>query len=267
MSAIKKHLYYLKELKNYKVLSSDDDIRGWKVKDLDNRTIGTIDDLLVNKDLGKVVYVDVLVDQSIIDSAHDPFEPSQTSGLREFINKDGENHIIIPIGLISLNKKEKFIFTESINYNTFAATRRFKTGESISREYEDHILRSYKRSPTPNGLSNSDKTETEILEQKWQMDHMDEVAREDSEDIQLDSGQSEREKQFNKAKMDRSIEAKRNAELQRELHPEDDKDDDPDWDYENPRPGDDDPYRHRRRTNKEKEDAYYDRQEFKTREL
>lgn len=145
MSTKEKHLYYLTELKDYKVSSKDPDIRGWEVKDLDNRIIGKVDNLLVNKELGKVLYVDVEVDESIIDINHDPYAPTKNSEFREFINKEGENHIIIPIGLIDLNLDKKYVFTESINYQTFAETKRYKSGTTISRDYERHVLDSYGR--------------------------------------------------------------------------------------------------------------------------
>ncbi len=144
MSNTEKHLYYLTELKDYKVSSKDPDIRGWEVKDLDYRVIGKVDNLLVNKDLGKVVYVDVEVDQSIIDINHDPYASSETN-FREFINKEGENHIIIPIGLIELNLNDKYVYTASINYDTFAGTKRYKAGTNISRDYEHHVVDSYER--------------------------------------------------------------------------------------------------------------------------
>lgn len=145
MSTKEKHLYYLSELKDYKVDSKDQDIRGWTVKDIDNRSIGKVDNLLVNKEIGKVVYIDVEVEQSIINLKHDPYAHSKHTEFSEFINKDGENHIIIPIGLIELNKDEKHVITESIYYETFAETKRYKSGTSISRDYERHVLGSYDR--------------------------------------------------------------------------------------------------------------------------
>ena len=44
-----KHLYYITELSDYKIANGYPDIRGWDVKDIDNRVIGKVDNLLVNK--------------------------------------------------------------------------------------------------------------------------------------------------------------------------------------------------------------------------
>ena len=145
MSTKEKHLYYLTELKDYKVNSKDPDIRGWRVKDLDSRITGKVDDLLVNMELGKVVYVDVEVDQAVIDTNHDPYSAVQDSQIKEFINKDGENHIIIPIGLVDLNLDDKYVYTETIDYQTFAETKRYRSGTHVSRAYERHVLGSYDR--------------------------------------------------------------------------------------------------------------------------
>ncbi|MFO8147215.1 MAG: PRC-barrel domain-containing protein [Bacteroidota bacterium] len=140
-----KKLFYLNELSDYKVASDDPDIRGWKVKDVDNRIIGEVDNLLVNKDTERVVYLDVEVDKSIIEGKHNPYRFSASEGVHEFINKEGENHIIIPIGLVKLNEDENFVYTDKINHKTFAETKRIKKGSNVNREYEEVVLESYNR--------------------------------------------------------------------------------------------------------------------------
>lgn len=145
MTDKKKHLYYLDELSDYKVSSDDPDVRGWKVKDADNRVIGTVDNLLVSKEREKVVYLDVEVDKSIIEANHDPYGNPATDGVHEFINKEGENHLILPIGLARLNTDEKYVYTDRINHQTFAETKRMERGKEVDREYETVVLDSYSR--------------------------------------------------------------------------------------------------------------------------
>lgn len=140
-----KHLFYLNELSDYKVSEEDPDVRGWKVKDADKRVVGKVDNLLVNKKTERVVYLDVEVDQSIIEADHDPYRSSASEGTHEFINKDGENHLIIPVGLVSLNHDDEYVYTEKVNHKTFAETKRIKKGSNINRQYEAHILESYNR--------------------------------------------------------------------------------------------------------------------------
>ncbi|HSP11391.1 MAG TPA: hypothetical protein VLO29_02605 [Salegentibacter sp.] len=149
-----KHLFYLNELSDYKVKSDDPDVRGWDVKDIDNRVIGKVDNLLVNKNTERVVYLDVEVDKSIIEANHDPYRSSASEGVHEFMNKDGEEHIIIPIGLVNLNEDEKFVYTDKINHRTFAETKRIKKGSNVNREYETIVLESYNRDTHSSGDRN-----------------------------------------------------------------------------------------------------------------
>jgi len=141
----KKHLYYLEELSDYKVDSHYSDVSGWPVKDREDRVIGKVSNLLVNKNLEKVVYLDVEVDDSIIDANHDPYASPANEDLREFVNQKGENHIIIPIGMVAIDDKQKFVFADSIGYQTFAGTKRMSPGANINRDYEKMVLNSYNR--------------------------------------------------------------------------------------------------------------------------
>lgn len=145
MKEKKKHLYYLSELPDYKVDSDDPDVRGWPVKDVDSRIIGKVDNLLVSKERKRVVYLDVEVDSSIIDANHDPYGKPAEGEIHEFINQNGENHIIIPIGLARLNTSEKYVYTDSINHRTFSETKRIEKGYTVTREYEMSVLDSYNR--------------------------------------------------------------------------------------------------------------------------
>lgn len=155
-----KHLFYLSELTDYKVASDDQDVRGWPVKDADNRVIGKVDNLLVNKTTERVVYLDVEVDKTIIDSKHDPYQ-SSGSEVHEFINRDGENHLIIPVGLVSLNEDQNFVYTDKVNHQTFAETKRFAKGSNVNREYEVVVLDSYGRNRNEHRNSDRDLRDME----------------------------------------------------------------------------------------------------------
>lgn len=145
MNKERKHLYYLNELDDYKIKSDDPDVRGWKVKDAENRVIGKVDNLLVNKDRKQVVYLDVEVDHSIIAADHDPYGKPTSEGIHEFINKDGENHLILPIGLANINEDDEFVYTDRVDHRTFAETKRIEKGAPIDRDYEVVVLESYNR--------------------------------------------------------------------------------------------------------------------------
>ncbi|MDT0691609.1 hypothetical protein RM549_17590 [Salegentibacter sp. F188] len=140
------HLFHFSELSDYKINSKDPDIRGWAVKDSDNRVIGKVDNLLVNKDIEKVVYLDVEVDSTIIEANHDPYGKPANEDVHEFVNKEGENHVIIPVGMVGINRDQKFVYTDTIDHRTFAETKRYRSGSHIDRGYEETVLQSYNRS-------------------------------------------------------------------------------------------------------------------------
>ncbi|MDT7827600.1 photosystem reaction center subunit H [Pricia sp. S334] len=145
MKKKEKYLYYLNELSDYKVDDKYADVRDWVVKDATMRPIGTVTNLLVNKISERVVYLDVEVEPSIIDAKHDPYKGPANSEVREFINEKGENHIIIPIGLVDINMAEEYVFTEEIDHKTFAETKRIRRDTPIVRDYENAVLDSYGR--------------------------------------------------------------------------------------------------------------------------
>lgn len=149
-------LYYLEELTDYKVINSDKDVRGWKVNDSSGKTVGKVDNLLVNKNTEQVVYLDVEVDESIISANLKPYSAKAKDGIHDFINEEGESHIIIPIGMATLDLEKKIVFTEKIDFKTFAQTKRIKRGALINRDYEIDVYDSYTRPMTETNYPEDD---------------------------------------------------------------------------------------------------------------
>ena len=152
-----RHLYKLDELSDYKVASDDPDVRSWEVRDADNRVIGKVDNLIVNKPAQRVVYLDVEVDKSIIDAKHDPYGRPAHVDIREFVNKDGENHVIVPIGMVNLDLENKTVLAQGINHLTFAQTKRFSRENPINRDYEVTVLDTYNRDLVPPATAYEDE--------------------------------------------------------------------------------------------------------------
>jgi hypothetical protein len=143
MSVTNKNLFNLDELSDYQVAENYKDVRGWEVKDANNRIIGKVDHLLVNKTAERVVYLDVEVDETLIEKGFKTYQNSVSEGVHEFLNKEGENHLIIPIGMVILDEKNKLVNTDQIDSSTFAKTKRFKKGDPIDFEMELFLLRHY----------------------------------------------------------------------------------------------------------------------------
>ena len=156
MTTENKSLYYLHELPDYKVADGYSDIRGWKVLGFDNRVIGQVAGLLVNKHAGRVVYLDVEVDEALIRNGFDTFSIPANEGVHGFLNSDGEDHIIIPVGMVSLDQEQGKVISSQIKYETFAATKRFGKNTDITREYELDVFNSYVPDATSENLTRED---------------------------------------------------------------------------------------------------------------
>ena len=146
MDKDKKDLFYLHELSDYKVADHYADVRGWDVKDVDGRVVGKVDDFLVSKAAERVVYLDVEVDTSIIEKGHEVYGKS-SDGIHEFLNKDGENHLIIPIGMVTISRDRKDVITTQINHDTFSKTKRFEKGYLVNPDYEVATYNTYRNHP------------------------------------------------------------------------------------------------------------------------
>jgi hypothetical protein len=143
MSENEKNLYYLEELSDYEVATDYSDVRGWDVVDTNNRIIGKVDKLLVNKRAERVVYLDVEVDKAIIEDGYQTFEKSTSEGIHGFLNNEGDDHLIIPIGMATLDEANNQVISNQIDYDTFAKVSRFSKGSTIDSKYEIKVFRDY----------------------------------------------------------------------------------------------------------------------------
>lgn len=159
MEREQRNLFRLHDLSGYKVASHYPDVRGWKVIDADNRKIGEVDELLVNKAMERVVYLDVEVDKKLIEEGHEPYSTPVSEGTHEMLNKDGENHLIIPIGAVSIDEDHRQVISHDVNYETFRRTKRFNKEQSLDRDYEVQIINIYY--PNENRSTSSDNNDSD----------------------------------------------------------------------------------------------------------
>ncbi len=151
-----KDLFYLDELSDYKVADEYPDVRGWNLKDSENRTIGKVDNLLVSKMHERVVYLDVEVDDDLIEAGKE-FNSSAGQGIHEYTNEDGDKHLIVPIGMADLNEDEKEVYATGINYDTFARTKRYTKDRGVDRDYEMIVYKNYLPDNYDSKTAESDK--------------------------------------------------------------------------------------------------------------
>lgn len=135
-----KKLQYLNDLSDYKVADEDPDVRGWALLDAENQTIGTVDNLLVDMENEKVRYLDVDIDESLLSPDHEPYSESDLNKPHEFKTREGNTHMIVPVGLTRIDRDHKAVICREVNKDRFEQTNRFKKGEPITPDYEHHVV-------------------------------------------------------------------------------------------------------------------------------
>ncbi|HVF40351.1 MAG TPA: PRC-barrel domain-containing protein, partial [Gemmatimonadaceae bacterium] len=111
------------ELKNFKVADGDSDIRGWDVKTADGRTIGKVNELIVDPAERRVRYLDVKVK-------------------KEILLADDDRHVLVPIGTARLDDRHDDVLIERLPAQGLAGVPPYRPGP-ITRDYETSLREYY----------------------------------------------------------------------------------------------------------------------------
>lgn len=151
----------LKELKDYKVAKEDPDVRGWNVIGRDGRTIGEVNDLLVDTAAMRVRYLDVELDHDLLATA--PTVPGTAgvvgayaapgmAGAGPVVDpRDGraaKHHVLIPIGVAKLDEDHDRIYLEGMESHDAAFLPAYDP-KAFGREYETGLRRRFDRDYNP----------------------------------------------------------------------------------------------------------------------
>ncbi|WP_062543697.1 PRC-barrel domain-containing protein [Rufibacter tibetensis] len=110
----------LHDLKDFKVANNNMDVRGWEVIGSDGKRIGKVDDLIVDRELMKVRYLDIDVDKEHVLVDTDP------------------RHILIPIGAAQLDDDSDQVF---VGLDQMALARfPFYKGGAVDSDYEYRVM-------------------------------------------------------------------------------------------------------------------------------
>ena len=121
----------LRDLADFEVADGNPDVRGWAVRGNDGQALGIVHELIVDVEALKVRYLDVEMDS------------------RFHINEH-ENHILLPIGVASIDADDDNIFVPALTAESVLNYPPY-TEIQITREYEEAMLRALGKAPTPNG--------------------------------------------------------------------------------------------------------------------
>ncbi len=112
----------MKEVEDdYKVSDEDPDVRGWDVVGRNGEKIGEVDELIVDTQALKVRYLDVDMDDSLLDM------------------DDEEQHFLLPIGAANLDYDNKNVMVANLDAASVSQLPAYR-GDTITREYEHSVL-------------------------------------------------------------------------------------------------------------------------------
>lgn len=109
----------LDQMDDFKVADGDPDVRGWDVMSADGTKIGEVDNLLIDSTAMKVRYLDVDIDDDVLDGGD-------------------ERHILIPIGYARLDEDDDQVFVDSLDRNSLGSIPAY-THEPLTEEYETSL--------------------------------------------------------------------------------------------------------------------------------
>jgi len=177
MASLNDRVVPLNQLSDYEVAEGDPDVRGWEVLASDGRSVGRVEELIVDKDAMKVRYLEVGLGDDLFDSV---------------TGRGG--HILIPIGNARLDRADDRVFVDSMGSSDLASLPAFTAG-AITRDYESEIRSRFDSSFTES-KPDSDFYAHELYdEEKFyepRRELSDDEARLTLAEEELDIGRSER---------------------------------------------------------------------------
>jgi sporulation protein YlmC with PRC-barrel domain len=111
-----KRLHKLNDLNDYEVSDNDPDIVDWKVYTSDKIEFGEVEDLVVDINIKKAVYADVIVSD-------------------DFMTGDSDSHLLIPLDSITVYEKNKMVIVNSLSSEELAKYPMYN-GAHIPGDYE-----------------------------------------------------------------------------------------------------------------------------------
>lgn len=133
----------LDQLSDFKVADGDPDVRGWEVVASDGRKIGEVEQLLIDRTAMKVRYLDVDLDNDLLEN-------------------DRDRHILVPIGYARLDEGSDRIMVDSLASTDVVNVPAYTHG-TINRDYETNLRQSYDSGFTTAAVTDTD-TETDFYD-------------------------------------------------------------------------------------------------------
>lgn len=125
------------KLDDFKVAEGDPDVRGWEVTASDGRKIGEVDNLLIDTAAMKVRYLDVDLDDDLLEN-------------------DDDRHVLIPIGYARLNEDDDRILVDALASTDITGLPAY-THQPITRDFENEVRMSCDRAFSATQTTDTDR--------------------------------------------------------------------------------------------------------------
>ena len=119
------------DLTDFEVADGNPDVRGWTVRGNDGQALGTVFELIVDPEVLKVRYLDIELDT-------------------RFKIKEYENHILLPIGVASLDADGDNVFVPALNAESILHYPPYVEIQ-VTRTYETAMMQALGLMPVPDG--------------------------------------------------------------------------------------------------------------------
>ena len=150
-------LFYLHDLPDFKVHHDDPDVRGWKLQ-LDNGdVVGTVDNLIVDKALRKVRYLEVKTDDAFASTYRDRATYLDTD-YHDGYKEGSDELVIVPVGMVRLDYGSKTCKVSGVTADYLGLAPRYRRGSALRPRYEIETLHYYDNEH-PTFKANADKSD------------------------------------------------------------------------------------------------------------
>ena len=119
------------DLTDFEVADGNPDVRGWTVRGNDGQALGTVFELIVDPEVLKVRYLDIEL-------------------YTRFQIKEYENHILLPIGVASLDADGDNVFVPALNTESVLHYPPYVEIQ-VTRTYETAMMQALGLKPVPDG--------------------------------------------------------------------------------------------------------------------
>lgn len=148
MSTTHHNLRYLNQDDKFTVHHDDPDIREWDIHTPEGAEIGEVENLIFDPVTKKVRYAVVELEDDLYENKDRTWREKFNNGLNDFFGNDDDKHILIPIGLIRVDRDKKRVYTRHAQPNTYfmnAPRYEYKKGTEYvgSPAYELAVARWY----------------------------------------------------------------------------------------------------------------------------